>query len=1071
VILREGETELPSLRQFIGYNVDLEDAIDLSGFMNIKLLLPLSALWIAGSAISAEVDFSRDVRPILSDNCFACHGFDEGGRAAGLRLDQFDGATEDLGGYAAIVPGRPDESELIARITSDDEDAVMPPPDSHKKRLDPQSIALLRRWIAAGAPWGQHWAFQTPTKSPTRTDAHPIDDLVRHKLATKNLDLAPRAATQTLARRLSFDLTGLPPTDAMIGELGENPRQQDWQRYIDGLIRSPHFGERMAMWWLDGARYSDTDGYQQDAVRTNWPWRDWVVGAFNTNMPFDQFTIQQFAGDLLPDATPQQILATCFHRNHMNNGEGGRDPAESRVDYVIDRVNTTGKLWLGLTLECTQCHDHKFDPISQRDYYSVAAYFDSIDETGAAGSKAGPYLRFKSPYGDRALEEAANILQQSQDSLEKVQQTAQEDADRWITEQWRRVASGFEPWVPIVPMRLETKEGTRLSDNEGVILADPADSPQDDYIVTAPPIRLDRITSVRLDVFPDPAHTDGKYSHNDSGEFILTNIKLQVRTRGTSQIRDIGLDSAVADVNGTGLDTKYANVSGTLDDDPRTGWTTRTQPSDVTHHAVFALAEPLLLQPDEELDIILMQRSLEPHALIGRFRLSVTDQAGEAVRSIAEMPLQQLAKFVQDETDSDEVEPAGLPHELRQRLVAQYLADLPAYQQAKDRHDEISRQHGEIKKGAGELNVMVLKQRSEPRSTHVLQRGVWDQLGEAVSAGVLPAVLPRDRSEVPTRLELGRWIVSTQNPLTARVIVNQIWQLFFGAGLVRTPGDFGLQGESPTHPEVLDWLAVDFMESGWDVQHLVRTIVQSETYRQSSHVYPELVRQDPENRWLARGARFRLPSWMIRDAALATSGLLNRAIGGPPVYPYQPIGVWKDQFMGRFEYKPSIGPAQYRRTLYAFWRRSSAPTFLFDTAMRRSCEVVQRRTNTPLHALTLLNDTTALQAARSLALQSLSAVSPDKGPASKRDTEIRDRRLAWMFHRVLSRDPMDAELSVLREKFELAFGYYADQREAAATLLDVGQSQSPPDCDVADLAANMVIANLLLNLDEAITHE
>ena len=392
------------------------------GCMNIKLLLSLCAIWVCRSAIPDEVDFSRDIRPILSDNCFACHGFDESSRAAGLRLDQLEGATEDLGGYAAIVPGRPDDSELIARITSDDEETLMPPLDSHKKRLDAAAVALLRRWIAEGAPWGNHWAFEKPTKSPTTGDANPIDDFVRRKLVANHLDLSPRATTHTLARRLSFDLTGLPPTDAMIASLGDHPTRRDWDTYIDDLLASPHYGERMAMWWLDGARYSDTDGFQQDAVRNNWPWRDWVVDAFNANMPFDQFTIEQFAGDLIGDAKPEQILATCFHRNHMNNGEGGRDPEESRVDYVIDRVNTTGKLWLGLTLECTQCHDHKFDPVSQRDYYSMAAYFDSIDETGQAGGKAGPYLKFKSPHGARALQEATQLLNDSDESLRKIRE-------------------------------------------------------------------------------------------------------------------------------------------------------------------------------------------------------------------------------------------------------------------------------------------------------------------------------------------------------------------------------------------------------------------------------------------------------------------------------------------------------------------------------------------------------------------------------------------------------------------------------------------------------------------------
>ncbi len=1041
--------------------------------MSIKLLLPLAIL-VCLSAAADDVDFNRDVRPILADNCFVCHGFDESSRDAGLRLDSFEGATSDLGGYAAIVPGKPDESELIGRITTDVEDELMPPVDSHRKRLSPDQVSILRKWIAGGAVWGKHWAFEKPVKAPIGQQENAIDFFVKQRLAAEQLTLASPADNSTLLRRLCFDLAGLPPTSEWVEQLENGPANPRWDQWIDRLLESPHHGERMAMWWLDGARYSDTDGFQQDAVRTNWPWRDWVTDAFNNNMPFDQFTIDQFAGDLIPDATPQQILATCFHRNHMNNGEGGRDPEESRVDYVIDRVNTIGTLWLGLTLGCTQCHDHKFDPISQHDYYSLSAYFNSIDETGAAGGKAGPYLQYKSPYAGRAEQEAGDLLKRSVDSLKQVRQQAETKVDDWIADQIDRVSGGFIAWTAIHPLRMTTNEGYSLRRQGDFIQADAAGLPQDDYVITASPVDLDRITAVRLDVFPHQSHTDGKLSHSDSGEFILTNVKLQVRKRGSTQIRDVQLVSAVADVNGTGEDTKYANVSGTLDDDPRTGWTTRTKPADVAHHAIIALAQPLVLQRDEELDIILMQRSLVPRALIARFRLSVTDQAGEAVRSIGAMPLEELATWISESPRDDSADgspepteegsstatPADVPPDLRQRLVQQYLEDHSDYQLAKIRSDKVRRQHDQTKTATAELKVMVLRERKESRQTHVLQRGVWDQAGDQVSVAVLPAVLEQDASDVPTRLELGQWVVSRDNPLTARVITNQIWQLFFGAGLVRTPSDFGLQGESPTHPELLDWLAVDFMESGWDLNHLIRTIVTSETYRQDSSVDAESMKRDPENRLLARGARFRLPSWMIRDAILSSSGLLNPAIGGPPVFPYQPPGVWKDQFMGRLEYMPSVGPAQYRRTLYAFWRRTSAPTFLFDSSMRRSCEVTTRRTNTPLHALTLLNDTTSLEAARSLAELSLKKNSPNPTV-----------RLAFMFRRVLGRQPTDGEAAVLRRQWDRASGFYQSDATEAAKLVRVGQLGAVCEDDVSVLAASMIVANMILNLDEAITHE
>ena len=1026
------------------------------------VILALTFACCASAAEADEIDFNRDVRPIISDNCFACHGFDKGTRKGELRLDQREAATEDRGGYAVIAPGKPEESALIKRVTSTDVDTVMPPADSHKKPLDRKSIEILKAWIQQGAQWGEHWAFVKPERAPVPTDGpHAIDYFVEKQLAETKRRLAKQTATHTLIRRLSFDLTGLPPDAELVENFPQSPAEKDWDDLITGLLASPHFGERMAMWWLDGARYSDTDGFQSDSTRTNWPWRDWVVDSFNQNKPFDEFTIEQFAGDLLPNATPEQTLATCFHRNHMNNGEGGRDPEESRVDYVLDRVNTTGTLFLGLTLGCTQCHDHKFDPVSQRDYYSLTAYFNSIDETGAARSGAKPYLKYKSPYAQAAVDEASNLVKQTEAALAKVKTQAEAAFLPWLIEQLARTAGGFQPWTTITPARLATTEGYQLKlGPEGIIASSPADLPQDDFVITVSAVERSRMSGLRLEVFPHASHTDGKYSFSRTGEFILTNVKLLVRKRGSTQIREVGLASAVADVEGVGEDSSYKTVRETLDDDPRKGWTTRTKSSDVPHTAVFALEEPLVLAADEELDIVLMQRSLAPRELMGRFRLSVTDQRGAAVRSLSPMPLELLAKLQTTGTNS-KIDGALIDASLRKKLLDQFLEDHDAWKAAKKRNDRAKNQLAAAKKAAGEQSVMVLGERKEPRKTHVLERGVWNKHGEEVQRAVLPAVLKRPAAEVSSRLELGRWIASKDNPLTARVITNQVWQLFFGAGLVRTPADFGLQGESPTHPEILDWLAVEFMDSGWDVKHLIRTIVSSRTYRQDSSVTTELLVLDPENRMLARGARFRLPSWMIRDAALKASGLLNDAVGGAPVFPYQPPGVWRDQFMGRFVYQSSIGPAQYRRTLYAFWRRTSAPTFLFDSAMRRTCEVVPRRTNTPLHALTLLNDTTSLEAARKLADLAI----------AKAPNEIA-KRVDFLCLRILSRTPTGDELGrVLVPQYEKARAYYEDHPEEAVTLTTVGQLAAPDVKVAADIAATMLLANLLLNLDEGITHE
>ncbi len=1031
-----------------------------------------SVLWLFvwGVFTNADepVDFNRQIRPLLSNNCLVCHGFDEGSRSTELRLDTREGAIADLGGYSAVVPGKPEKSALLDRIRGVEGVELMPPTDSHKKPLPSEAIATITQWIAEGAEWGEHWSFEAPVAMDIpaeAADVHPIDYFVKKRLQTEGLALSHRAAKHTLMRRLSFDLTGLPPGVSALSALGEASDAGDWSRWVDSLLASPHYGERMAMWWLDGARYSDTDGFQGDATRQNWPWRDWVVSAFNDNMPFDQFTVEQFAGDLLPDATDEQRLATCFHRNHMHNGEGGRDPAESRVDYVLDRTNTVGTLWLGLTLGCAQCHDHKFDPISQSDYYSLTAFFNSIDETGAAGGGAKPFLSYKSGLVQPAIDESQEVLDQMKVQLDQVKIDAEvafsDELDRMI----ERAQPPYEPWTVVTPVAMRSTEGTVLTAHpDGIITANDSEAVQDDYFLKVPANTLDRITGIRLEVFSDPTHKDAKYSFAESGEFILTNVKLQVKGRSDSSVIDLPLRRASASSEGKGEDSKYGRASGTLDDDPRTGWTTRTKPVEPVQIVVFELAEPLVLSDDGVVEIALLQRSLAPRELMAKFRVSVTNQRGNAVRSLKPMPLQELAGVIAKRKESQEVAAftaKDVEAGLRTKLKDQFLADHVAWQLAAEKHAKASRQLNAAKKAAESLKVTVLKERPEKRKTHVLVRGVWNDHGDEVEPAGLSAVMQQPGEAIKDRLQLGRWIVSRENPLTSRVIVNHVWQLLFGAGLVRTPSDFGAQGEMPTHPQLLDWLAVDFMEHGWDLKHLIRRIVTSETYQQDSSVTEALLERDPENELLARGARFRLPSWMIRDASLAASGLLNRMVGGPPIFAYQPVGVWQDQFMGRFTYEPTLGPGQYRRTLYTFWRRSSAPTFLFDSAMRRTCEVEPRRTNTPLHALTLLNDVTALESARTLAEKVL-------GRQSDENVEV---RLNDMFQSVLSRKPSASEIAILGREHRKAHAYYSQNPSAAKAFVSVGQLADVSDVSEIELAADTLMASLILNLDESITHE
>lgn len=1060
-----------------GLQIDRSQALWVSMYQ--RLVFAVSAvLTFCGSACAQEpVQFSRDILPILSDRCFHCHGPDAENREANLRLDLPDDSPDTIGANSVIDVGDPEASELLRRITSNDPDLKMPPSESHRKELSPRELETFRKWIAQGAPWGQHWAFEKPVRpelpaesEDTHGAASPMDRLVMHKLRSEGLAMSPRAEKHVLARRVSFDLIGLPPAEEELHAFLTDSSPDAYRKWVDRLLESPHFGERMAMWWLDAARYSDTDGYQQDATRQNWPWRDWVIDAFNDNMPFDQFTVEQFAGDLLPDATPQQILATCFHRNHMTNGEGGRDPEESRVDYVMDRVNTTGSVWLGLTLNCAQCHAHKFDPISHEDYYRLFAFFNSIDEDGRAGDKAQPYHEVQSQYAQRAVSESQAVVKAREPAVAAARSNAEAQFEGWLRLQIAKTQHGFQAWHPLQATSLESVEGTVLSQEpDGTIQVSGPNPRQDDYrLIASAPSSLShplnatdgtrheartRITGLRLEVFPDPAHTDGKLSRGKSGEFILTDVKLQVRRRGQSQLRDIEIESAVADVEKKAEGRNYGKVSDTLDDDPRNGWTTETHDATQPHTAVFAIAEPLYLAPDEELAFVMLHRSTVGDANIGRFRISVTDQPGQAVRSLGPMPMEELAA-------QQAVEPQHGEAELRQRLMEQFLIDDSQYQSALLALELAKRQLSECLSAAKKLKVQVLAEREEERSTFVLQRGVWDQPGERVEPAVPQSVLPWPNQRTQSRLDLAKWLVDDDNPLTARVVVNQLWQLCFGAGLVRTPEDFGLQGELPTHPQLLDWLAVELVDSDWNIKHLMRLIVTSDTYCQDSRVSSDQLERDPENRWLARGSRFRLPSWMIRDAALKSSGLLNPALGGPPVRPYQPEGVWAEMFMGRFRYEPSQGPAQFRRTLYAFWRRAAAPTFLFDSAQRRVCEVRPRRTNTPLHALTLLNDLSILESSRALARATV-----DVGG----DTE--DEKIAWIFRSILSRDPSEFELQVLRNEFENAFDYYSDSEEDARQLLDFGQPELVIPRAQPDMAAYLIVSSLLYNLDEAMTHE
>jgi hypothetical protein len=824
-------------------------------------LLPalLFAALVCAPALSygaekVKVRFSRDILPILSDNCFYCHGPDEKTRQADLRLDTQDGALRK--DNPVILPGKSAESELVRRILSTDPDEMMPPAKSNRT-LTPRERELLVRWIDEGATWGQHWAYEAPQRPelpPVKNTAWPknaIDRFILSTLEDEGLQPSLEASKERLLRRVTLDLTGLPPTILELQAFLEDNSPNAYDAVVDRLLASPRYGERMAWEWLDAARYADSNGYQGDQDRTMWPWRDWVVRSLNENMPYDRFTIEQIAGDLLPEATKDQKLATAFNRNHMINGEGGRIAEENRIEYLMDQTETLSTVWLGLTMTCARCHDHKFDPLKQREYYQLLAYFNQTPVDGVGrGGQTKPVLDFATPkHAERRKELAAEFDAVTKRIREKEQQL--------------RDAAAIE------------KDGK--------------------YESTLPPL----------------------------------------------------IESAL-----------------------------RKGPGD---RAEQNRQELIAHFKDREPDYIKLLNELE------KARVKRND----------------------------------------------YVKTIP--------------------------QVMIMEELPQPRETFVLTRGAYDKPTDKVAAGV-PAVLNRLPADASAnRLSLAKWLVDPANPLTARVTVNRYWQMFFGTGLVKTVEDFGVQGESPSHPELLDWLATEFVRTGWNVKALHRLIVTSATYRQSSKVTPALWERDSENRLLARGPRYRLPSWMLRDQALAVSGLLVDKRGGPPVKPYQPEGIWEEATFGKIGYKQDDGEALYRRSLYIFWRRIVAPTMFFDTASRQVCTVKAVRTNTPLHALAVMNDTTYVEAARALAQRVLEQASAAP-----------EARVELAFQAAALRRPTAEELKILLGNLDKLRASFAKDKPAAEKLLAVGQAPRNKNLDPIEHAALASLCTLILNLDEVL---
>jgi mono/diheme cytochrome c family protein len=1019
-------------------------------------------VFVGGWVVAEEtprVDYQKSIRAILSDNCYHCHGPDEKTREGDLRLDQREGAFADRDAGRAIEPSQPEASLIYQRMVSSDPTLLMPPPDSGRK-LTAKQIAEVKAWIEQGAEWKDHWSFVKPVQAPIPAVAHaewmtqPIDAFVLSRLEKEGLELSPAAGRGTLARRLALDLVGLPPTPAEVRQLVDDPKPDAMDRWIDRLLASPAYGEHWSADWLDASRYADTNGYQNDGTRTQWPWRDWVVDSMNANMPFDEFTRLQMAGDLQPNASLAERVATGFHRNHPLNGEGGRIPEESRVEYCVDRVDTTATVFLGLTLGCARCHDHKYDPFTQKDYYRLFAFFNSVDEVGGVdrGGNASPTVKMPTPDQVFQGEELRRQLAEVEKGLAEPVDTSEAAQISWETSllESAKEKGVSSSWWPLVPELVESKEGALLTKQSDLSVLVTGNNPPTDVYRVIALVPKKSVSGLLLEALAHPEFTQGGLARSDTGNFVLTGVRVLLHRAEGGEPVPIPIARAQADLEQPGYPIAHA-----IDDSTTTGWAVLSNDMKHERHGVFVFRMPVAIEPGSKLEIVLESLSGHSHHNLGRFRLSVTSHAEPSLPVVDPAP-----EYVLAAAQVPSVHRSAEYQQAVRQFFEQVSADRPALKAKRDQYrSELARLDDQM------LETMVLKDRAEPRPTYRLERGLYDKPDQSqeLLPGV-PTVLTAAPSSVEStrasRLLLAQWLTSEDQPLTARVTVNRSWQHFFGHGIVRTVEDFGSQGELPTHPELLDWLAVELRAMNWDMKRLHRLIVSSRTYQQSSSTNALLLEKDPENRLLSRGPRLRLSSMALRDQALFVSGLWVDAMGGAGVNPYQPANVWTDFSLGKLQYQQGKGRDLYRRSLYTFWRRSVGPTMFFDASTRQVCEVRRRLTNTPLQALTLLNDPTFVEAARVLGERSLKEGGSDP-----------ESRLAWAFEQVCLRLPSDREQEILSARFRSAQAYYQEHADEARGLLSVGDWPADPSWPAAELASYAVVMNVILNLDEAVTKE
>jgi mono/diheme cytochrome c family protein len=1026
------------------------------------LFLALLGLNPVVARAQSKVDFNRDIRPILSDACFQCHGPDVSQRKADLRLDTKTGL---FGGNEPVVPGKPDESELLRRLVSDDPQERMPPPKSGKK-LTARQIALVRDWIAQGAPFAGHWSFIPPERPPLPAVKNegwvrtPIDRFILARLEREELAPAPEADRTTLLRRMSLDLIGLPPTIAETDAFLRDNSSDAVKTIVERLLSSPHYGERWARHWLDAARYADSDGYEKDKPRFVWMYRDWVVNAINRDLPYNQFIVEQIAGDLLPNPTQDQLVATGFLRNSMINEEGGIDPEQFRMEAMFDRMDAIGKSVLGLTIQCSQCHNHKFDPLTQEEYYRMFAFLNNSHEANIAA------------YTPEELQQRGEIFRTIRELEAELQHRRPDWPERMAA--WEDSVKNDQPeWTTIQTAEDDLSGGQKMYRlKDGSYLCQGYAPTK--HTVTIPAIRTEQqnITAFRLEQLNDPNLPLGGPGRSIKGTSALSEFKVKVWPTGKpNESQWIKFVKATSDANPPEkpleeiYDDKTKTVRTTgpvefaIDGKNETAWCTDIGPGRRNHpcKAVFVAEKPFSFPEGTEIEVHLVQMhggwnsdDNQNHNL-GRFRLSITS---------AEEP-------VADPVPAKVREIFAIPRE--QRSPAQVAAvfsfwrtTVPEWKETNEKIEELWQRHPE---GASQL---VLKERHEMRMTHRLERGDFLKPKEAVEPGV-PAFLNPLPADAPLdRLTFARWLADRNSPTTARAVVNRVWQSYFGTGLTATSEEFGSQGEIHSHPELLDWLAVEFMESGWSLKNLHRLIVNSAVYRQSSRVTPESYARDPYNRLLSRGPRFRVDAEVVRDIFLAASGLLNEEVGGPPVYPPAPDFLFQPPASyGPKVWKESTGEDRYRRALYTFRFRSVPYPALqnFDAPNGDFSCVRRSRSNTPMQALTTLNEPLFVECAQALAQKTLK----EGGPT---DAD----RLTYAFRRCVSRQPTNDEKTTMLALVAKQMKRFADGTANPMEIIAAKPDQQVSDeitegTAPAQLAAWTVVARVILNLDETITKE